>query len=185
MIIIRGALAVTMDERLGDLQRSDVVIDGDRIEAIGPSGAHRVAHADIVDGRGKIAIPGLVNAHMHTWQTAASKRRVELDAARVLQEDARRARDGVPPEDLYIATLVGALNQINCGTTTLVDWCHNNPTPAHNDAGIDASRSRASAPRSFTAHPSRIPSPASPGSGRSRIHARNWSGCKSTESAAW
>jgi cytosine/adenosine deaminase-related metal-dependent hydrolase len=44
------------------------------------------------------------------------------------------------PEDLYIATLVGALNQINCGTTTLVDWCHNNPTPAHNDAAIDALR---------------------------------------------
>ena len=41
------------------------------------------------------------------------------------------------PEDLYIATLVGALNQLNCGTTTLADWCHNNPTPAHNDAAID------------------------------------------------
>jgi cytosine/adenosine deaminase-related metal-dependent hydrolase len=41
------------------------------------------------------------------------------------------------PEDLHIATLVGALNQIQCGTTTLVDWCHNNPTPAHNDAAID------------------------------------------------
>jgi hypothetical protein len=35
------------------------------------------------------------------------------------------------PEDIHIATLVGALNQINYGVTTLVDWCHNNPTPAH------------------------------------------------------
>jgi cytosine/adenosine deaminase-related metal-dependent hydrolase len=40
------------------------------------------------------------------------------------------------PEDIYIATLVGALNQINCGTTTLVDWCHNNPTPDHTDAAV-------------------------------------------------
>jgi cytosine/adenosine deaminase-related metal-dependent hydrolase len=32
---------------------------------------------------------------------------------------------------------MGALNQLNCGTTTLADWCHNNPTPAHNDAAID------------------------------------------------
>jgi cytosine/adenosine deaminase-related metal-dependent hydrolase len=31
---------------------------------------------------------------------------------------------------------MGALNQLNCGTTTLADWCHNNPTPAHNDAAI-------------------------------------------------
>jgi cytosine/adenosine deaminase-related metal-dependent hydrolase len=41
------------------------------------------------------------------------------------------------PEDIRIANLCGALNQINCGTTTLVDWCHNNPTPAHSDAGIE------------------------------------------------
>jgi cytosine/adenosine deaminase-related metal-dependent hydrolase len=32
---------------------------------------------------------------------------------------------------------VGSLNQLNCGTTTLADWCHNNPTPAHNDAAIE------------------------------------------------
>ena len=31
---------------------------------------------------------------------------------------------------------MGALNQINNGATTLVDWCHNNPTPEHSDAAI-------------------------------------------------
>jgi cytosine/adenosine deaminase-related metal-dependent hydrolase len=31
---------------------------------------------------------------------------------------------------------MGALNQINNGATTLVDWCHNNPTPDHTDAAI-------------------------------------------------
>jgi cytosine/adenosine deaminase-related metal-dependent hydrolase len=40
------------------------------------------------------------------------------------------------PDDIHIATLMGALNQINVGTTTLVDWCHNNPTPAHTDAAV-------------------------------------------------
>jgi cytosine/adenosine deaminase-related metal-dependent hydrolase len=40
------------------------------------------------------------------------------------------------PSDIYIATLMGALNQINCGTTTLGDWCHNNPTPDHTDHAI-------------------------------------------------
>jgi 5-methylthioadenosine/S-adenosylhomocysteine deaminase len=41
------------------------------------------------------------------------------------------------PEDIYIANLMGALNQINSGATTLVDWCHNNPTPEHTDAAIE------------------------------------------------
>jgi cytosine/adenosine deaminase-related metal-dependent hydrolase len=50
------------------------------------------------------------------------------------------------PDDIYIANLMGALNQINCGTTTLVDWSHNNPTPDHTDAavrGLDESGIRA------------------------------------------
>jgi len=41
------------------------------------------------------------------------------------------------PDDIRIANLVGALNQLNSGVTTMVDWCHNNPTPAHSDAAID------------------------------------------------
>jgi cytosine/adenosine deaminase-related metal-dependent hydrolase len=41
------------------------------------------------------------------------------------------------PEDLYIANLMGALNQLNCGSTTLVDWCHANRTPEHTDAAIE------------------------------------------------
>jgi cytosine/adenosine deaminase-related metal-dependent hydrolase len=32
---------------------------------------------------------------------------------------------------------MGGLNQIHCGTTTLVDWCHNNPSPEHTDAAIE------------------------------------------------
>jgi cytosine/adenosine deaminase-related metal-dependent hydrolase len=44
------------------------------------------------------------------------------------------------PRDIYVSTLVGALNQIDNGTTTLVDWCHNNPTPAHTDEEISALR---------------------------------------------
>jgi cytosine/adenosine deaminase-related metal-dependent hydrolase len=40
------------------------------------------------------------------------------------------------PEDIHIANLMGALNQISNGATTLVDWCHNNPTPEHTDAAV-------------------------------------------------
>jgi hypothetical protein len=40
------------------------------------------------------------------------------------------------PEDLFHAELLGGWNQIDCGTTTLGDWCHNNPTPEHTDAAL-------------------------------------------------
>ena len=74
---------------------------------------------------------------MHTWQTALRG----LAANWTLPEYFRKMHAGLAtvftPDDLHIATFVGSLNQLNCGTTTLADWCHNNPTPAHNDAAID------------------------------------------------
>lgn len=131
--LIRGATVITLDEQ-GDLPRADVLVTGDTITEIAP-----VIHADdtqVVDATGCILIPGLVNAHMHTWQTALRG----LAANWTLLEYFQKMHAGLAtvfePQDLYIATLVGALNQLNCGTTTLADWCHNNKTPAHNDAAI-------------------------------------------------
>ncbi len=124
-----------MDDALGDLPRADILVDGDRIAEIAPS--LQVGDCEIVVASGFIAIPGLVNAHLHTWQTALRG----IAANWTLLEYFAKMHAGLAtvfePEDLHIATLVGALNQINCGTTTLVDWCHNNRTPGHNDAAID------------------------------------------------
>lgn len=65
---------------------------------------------------------------------------LELDLSGIRALGARRVATHFRPRDIYIATLVGALNQIDCGTTTLVDWCHNNATPAHTDAAVAALR---------------------------------------------
>lgn len=132
--LIQGATIVTMEG--ADLPQGDILIEGDTLAAIAPQVP--ADDAAVVDARGCIAIPGLVNAHMHTWQTALRG----LAANWTLLEYFQKMHAGLAtvftPEDLRIATLVGALNQLNCGTTTLADWCHNNPTPAHNDAAIEA-----------------------------------------------
>ncbi len=133
--LIRGATVITMDAQ-GVLPRADILVSGERITEIAP-----VIHADaaeVVDAAGCIVIPGLINAHMHTWQTALRG----VAANWTLPEYFRKMHAGLAtvfgPEDLHIATLAGALNQLNCGTTTLVDWCHNNRTPEHNDAAVSA-----------------------------------------------
>ena len=62
--LIRSATILTMDDRLGDIADGDVLVDGERIVAVGRD--IPVSDAEVVDGRGKIVIPGLINAHMHT-----------------------------------------------------------------------------------------------------------------------
>ena len=121
-------------EAAGVLPVADILVTDDRLTEIAP---HIAADdVEIVDAAGCIVIPGLINAHMHTWQTALRG----VAANWTLTEYFRKMHAGLAtvfePDDLYIATLVGALNQLNCGTTTLGDWCHNNRTSAHNDAAV-------------------------------------------------
>ena len=137
--LIRNATIITMDAQ-GDLPQGDILITGDTLTDIAAEIAPSILASDahVLDATGFIIIPGLINAHMHTWQTALRA----LAANWTLLEYFQKMHAGLAtvftPQDLHIATLVGALNQLNCGTTTLADWCHNNPTPAHNDAAIAA-----------------------------------------------
>src|SRR5215207_6911559 len=134
-LLLRDGIVVTQDPAIGALARGDVLIEGDRIAAIGPSLA---VEAEIIDCAGHFVLPGLINAHMHTRQTAL--RSVAADWT--LLEYFRHVHAGLAtvfqPEDIRIATLAGALNQLDHGVTTLVDWCHNNPTPEHTDASVEA-----------------------------------------------
>jgi cytosine/adenosine deaminase-related metal-dependent hydrolase len=137
-MLIKDALVLTMRGGSNDVLRGDVWVRDDIIAAVGPG--LTADGSDLVDGRNLIVMPGLVNAHMHTWQTALRS----IASNWTFPEYLRWVHAGLAthfrPRDIYISTLVGALNQLDCGTTTLVDWCHNNPTPAHTDAAIDALR---------------------------------------------
>jgi cytosine/adenosine deaminase-related metal-dependent hydrolase len=132
--LIRGATILTMDAQ-GDLPQADLLVQDERIAAIAPH--ITAADADVVDATGCIVIPGLVNAHMHTWQTALRGVAANWTLLEYFQKMHAGLATAFQPADLFIATRMGALNQLNCGTTTLVDWCHNNPTPEHNDAAIE------------------------------------------------
>ena len=136
--LISGATVITMDEKLGDLAGADLLVEDDRIAAIEPHGRLARQDVEVVDAKNCIIIPGLVNTHMHTWQTALRG----IASNWTLLEYFKKMHAGLAtvfqPEDMYIANLVGSLNQLNGGTTTLVDWCHGNRTAAHNDGAIDA-----------------------------------------------
>jgi cytosine/adenosine deaminase-related metal-dependent hydrolase len=159
-LLIQDATIITMDPRWGDLRSGSILIEGERIAAIAPT--IKAADAEIFDGRSFIVIPGLVNAHMHTWQTGLRA----ISSNWTLLEYFRWVHAGLAtrftPEDIRIANLAGALNQINCGTTTLVDWCHNNPTPAHTDAAIEGLRESGIRAAFFHGSPKPDPKPGEP-----------------------
>lgn len=133
-ILIRRGIIVTMAEDNRDFAPGDVLIDGDRIVAID----HQIDTTDafVIDAEGMIVVPGMIDTHRHTWQSTMHT----LGPDWLLSDYFGFMRGVIGrvyrPEDLYVATLLGALEGIDSGTTTLVDWAHLMNTPAHADASV-------------------------------------------------
>lgn len=133
--LIRGGTVVSMDSQVGDLAKGDVLIEDGRIAAVQPEIS---ADAEVIDATGCIVIPGFVDTHRHTWETAirgcAPNSTLDDYFVGVLDYYAPVYR----AEDVYNSNLAGALECVNAGITTLVDWSHINNTPEHPDAAIRA-----------------------------------------------
>jgi 5-methylthioadenosine/S-adenosylhomocysteine deaminase len=131
--LIRGGHVLSMDPNIGDLRQGDVLIEDDRIAAVQPS---IEADAEIIDASGGIVIPGFIDSHRHTWEAAirscAPNATLDDYFVEVLDTFAPLYR----PDDVYASNLAGALECLNAGITTLVDWSHINNTPEHPDAAI-------------------------------------------------
>ncbi|HET9346087.1 MAG TPA: amidohydrolase family protein [Candidatus Limnocylindrales bacterium] len=132
--LIKGGIVLTQDPDLGELPSADVLVEDDRIVDVGRNLS--AADAQVIDATGDIVIPGFIDTHRHTWET--SIRTCAPDYAlityfgSILDKFAPHYR----PDDVYAANLWGALECINAGITTLVDWSHIMNTPDHADAAI-------------------------------------------------
>ena len=133
-ILVKSGNIVSMDPAIGDLAGADILVEDDRIAAVAKN--IEVEGADVIDASRMIVLPGLINGHLHTWQTGLRGLAADWTVAQYMQAMHRGLATLYRPDDIYVGNLLGALNQINNGATTLVDWCHNNPTPDHTDAAI-------------------------------------------------
>ncbi|MFB4310706.1 amidohydrolase family protein [Actinomadura sp. GTD37] len=138
-LLLRNGTVIDTDPVPTVLADSDVLVEDGRIAAVGP-GLPAPPDAEVIDATGRIVMPGFVDAHRHTWQ--AGIRAILPDATlpayleRVLGELAPRHR----PDDVYAGTLAGALECLDSGITTLVDWAHIQLGPGHTDANVEALR---------------------------------------------
>jgi 5-methylthioadenosine/S-adenosylhomocysteine deaminase len=132
--LIREATVISVDPKIGDFSRGDILIEGSKIAAIGPS--IKVEDAEIVEAAQMIAIPGFVDTHRHTWESLLRATGPDWSLAQYFS-GVRVVMGGLyTPEDNYIANLLGALDALDSGITTLYDWSHNNNSPEHADASI-------------------------------------------------
>jgi 5-methylthioadenosine/S-adenosylhomocysteine deaminase len=137
LTLIKNTTLVSMDPKIGNPAGADILIDGEKIAAVGKNLA--ADSATVIDGRNHIAIPGMVNAHIHTWEFSLRG----IGAGWVSSRDYhgnmhQNLATRYTARDVYLANLLGALNQIHHGTTTIMDWCHILKDAEMTDAAVDA-----------------------------------------------
>ncbi len=134
-ILIKNGSIISMDRKIGDFDRGDILIENDKISKIARS--VRAPKASMIDAKDMIVMPGFVNAHIHTWQTGLRGIAGNWSIPEYLHTMHANIAPRYTAHDTYLGNLIGALNQISNGATTIFDWCHNNATPSHTDAAID------------------------------------------------
>ncbi|MGI5491366.1 amidohydrolase family protein [Microtetraspora malaysiensis] len=139
--IIRGGQVVSMDPAVGDLPAGDVLIEDGVIVDVSP---HVDApDAEVIDASDRIVMPGFVDNHRHTWQTAFRGIGSDWTFPEWAVAMHGTVKPRYAPEDVRIGTLVGRLEALSSGVTTMLDWFHCTLSPAHADAAIEGLRASA------------------------------------------
>ncbi len=139
--LIRGGVVLSLDPDVGDLSEGDVLIEGDKIVAVGPGLA--AGDAELIDASGMIVMPGFVDSHRHIWEGILRNIGTDVPLEGRTSYISFILRTLAPvyrPEDVYAGNMVSALGAIDAGVTTLLDWSHIQSSPSHTDAGIQALR---------------------------------------------
>ncbi|MFM1816832.1 MAG: hypothetical protein RLZ98_3527 [Pseudomonadota bacterium] len=140
-ILVKGGLVYDHDGDVHKPVRQDILIEGADIKAMAAAfTAEEMAGADVIDASGHIVIPGLVNAHYHSHDTLCrglfEELPLEFWLLYTLPMGTYRSK-----EELRLRTLVGALESMRCGITTVQDMLGLIPLTEENiDVVLDAYR---------------------------------------------
>jgi 5-methylthioadenosine/S-adenosylhomocysteine deaminase len=132
--VIRGGYVLTLDKDAGNLPAGDVLVEDGTIKAIGRS--IEAGDAEIIDATHRIVMPGFIDTHRHTWQTPVRGILPSCTLDQYFASMLGNIGTHYRAEDVYAANLVGALEALNAGITTLLDWSHVSNTPEHSDEAI-------------------------------------------------
>jgi cytosine/adenosine deaminase-related metal-dependent hydrolase len=139
-VVLRGGTVLPMTGGNDVLAATDVLVVDDRIAAVGaglevPAGT---AEIDATDG---IVMPGMIDTHRHMWQTAMRAYGADWTLTQYFVWYYLEYGKLFRPEDIHAGNVLAAVEAIDAGVTTVVDWSHRLQTVAHADAAADALQS--------------------------------------------
>src|SRR3954447_12716566 len=139
-LVFRGGTVLTMDGSGTVLSDADVLVVDDTIAAVGP-GLDVPEGTQEIDAGGGIVMPGMIDTHRHMWQTAMRGYGADWTLTQYFVwyylEHGKKFR----PQDIAAGNRLAAIESLDAGVTTTVDWSHNLQSVDHGEAALSAMRS--------------------------------------------
>ncbi len=136
-VVLRGGTVLTMDDTKQVLPATDVLVVDDTIAALGTDLAVPPETIEI-DARDGIVMPGMIDTHRHMWQTAMRGYGADWTLTQYFVWYYLEWGTAFRPEDIYAGNQLSAIEALDAGVTTTVDWSHGLQTVQHADAAVDA-----------------------------------------------
>jgi 5-methylthioadenosine/S-adenosylhomocysteine deaminase len=133
--LIRNALIVTMNEQDEVIDKGAIVIDGNRLEYVGPSEWTPPGRYDkTIDAGRTIAMPGMVNSHCHSPANLV-RGMMPSKPLEIWRAYYRASLRDMRDEDFYASALLGGMEMLKNGATTVLDHFAGNPACRFMGAG--------------------------------------------------
>lgn len=142
-ILLKDILAVLPEGENSDIRQTDIYIEGSRIAAIGkrPEG---FKEEKVIDGRNRLAIPGLINCHTHSYMSFMRNVADDLSFMDWLFGTIDPIEQQMTDEDTYWGANLAIIEMMKSGTTCFNDMQMNihQTTRAVKESGMRAVISR-------------------------------------------
>ncbi|MGH7798053.1 MAG: amidohydrolase family protein [Candidatus Binatia bacterium] len=120
-ILIRNALVVTMNEQCEVIEKGAVVIDGNRMTFVGPvEWTPTGPFEKTIEADRLIAMPGMVNAHCHSPANLV-RGMMPSKPLEIWRAYYRASLRDMRDEDFYASALLGGMEMLKNGATTVLD----------------------------------------------------------------
>ncbi|KAG4919971.1 hypothetical protein GLYMA_20G249400v4 [Glycine max] len=123
--VLHGGMIITMDEEQRVYRDGGIVVEHDKIKAIGQSADILAEFSDvadsIVDLSGHILLPGFINTHVHSSQQMARGIADDVDLMTWLHERIWPYESNMSEQDSYLSTLLCGIELIHSGVTCFAE----------------------------------------------------------------
>jgi cytosine/adenosine deaminase-related metal-dependent hydrolase len=116
------------------LAQGDVLIEDGVIVTVETSLGE--VDAEVIEASGHIVAPGLIDTHRPTWQTQMRALCTDWTLTDYLFDVRFSVSPAYTPEDVHLGNPLGAVDALESGATTILDFSHCNNTPQRAVAAV-------------------------------------------------